>query len=332
VRVRDTPPRSTHALARRRELETSRGERQRLERHRFNRHEQRYVEGALRLVVNETRAGVADGSGRGVRRDMRVHAASVVVRGVVVVGVRVYERRHQAPKGTRMTSAAAARLRTKADCWRLDGKSQADAGRMTRVRFRPAATPYNARMTKLSRALLLVAATVVVVFAAGPTGLAQTAPAGQAVNPVGGQPGGPPIEPKPGGPLNPTDTTYKVDAIELFITPEQFVEYKFELKQGAMMVFNWKATAPIDVDFHTVPAGKPISASETFMRGKVGSGQGTYRAPYDGLHGWYWKNTTKEPVTIILNASGFFREARMFSGDPVGEPMEVRDPEPPMVF
>jgi hypothetical protein len=158
------------------------------------------------------------------------------------------------------------------------------------------------------------------------TGLAQTQ---QPLNPVGGQPGGPPIAPKPGGPLTPSATTYKVDAIELGIMPGQFVEYKFRLKTGARMVFNWKATARIDVDFHTVPDGKPISASETFMRGPASSGQGTYRAPYPGLHGWYWLNTSKEFVTIVLNASGFFTEARMFSGDPVGEPMEVKDPPKP---
>jgi hypothetical protein len=158
------------------------------------------------------------------------------------------------------------------------------------------------------------------------TGLAQTQ---QPLNPAGGQPGGPPIAPKPGGPLTPSATTYKVDAIELGIMPGQFVEYKFRLKTGAMMVFNWKATARIDVDFHTVPDGKPISASETFMRGPASSGQGTYRAPYPGLHGWYWLNTSKEFVTIVLNASGFFTEARMFSGDPVGELMEVKDPPKP---
>ena len=158
------------------------------------------------------------------------------------------------------------------------------------------------------------------------TGLAQIP---RPLNPVGGQPGGPPIAPKPGGPLAPSATTYKVDAIEFFLPPNQFVEYKFNLKTGATMVFNWKASGPVDVDFHTVPDGKPISASETFMRGKASSGQDTYRAPYPGLHGWYWNNTGKEPVKIVLNASGFFTEGMMFSGDPVGEPMEVKDPPPP---
>jgi hypothetical protein len=149
------------------------------------------------------------------------------------------------------------------------------------------------------------------------TGLAQTP---QPLNPVGGQPGGPPIAP---------NTTYKVDAIEFGLMPDQFVEYKFRLKTGEIMVFNWKASVPVDVDFHTVPDGKPISASETFMRGPASTGSGVYRAPYPGLHGWYWKNTSKESVTIVLNASGFFTEARMFSGDPVGEEMPVQDPPPP---
>ena len=76
------------------------------------------------------------------------------------------------------------------------------------------------------------------------TPLAQTQ---QPLNPVGGQPGGPPVKPKPGGPLTPSDTTYKIDAIEFFLTPDQFVEYKFRLKTGQQMIFNWKASAPIDV-------------------------------------------------------------------------------------
>jgi hypothetical protein len=176
------------------------------------------------------------------------------------------------------------------------------------------------------------ARTVAFIFAMSllaPAGFAQTPQAPQPMNPTGGQPGGPPVTPKPGDPLTPLEKTYKVDAIEFLLRPDQFVEYKFRLTTGEMMIFNWKSDFPIDVDFHTVPDGKPISASETYLRGSYGSGSGVYKAPYPGLHGWYWKNTGKEDVKIVLNASGFFTEARMFSGDPIGEPMEVKDPPPP---
>ena len=156
----------------------------------------------------------------------------------------------------------------------------------------------------------------------------QTSPS-PPVNPVGGQKDGPPVTPKPGGPLTPSATTYKVDAIEFFLTPDQFVEYKFRLNTGQRMIFNWKATGPVEVDFHTVPDGKPISASETYQRGQASSGSGDYRSPYPGLHGWYWHNTGKKDVKLVLNASGFWTEAWMFSGDPTGDPMPLQDPAPP---
>ena len=187
---------------------------------------------------------------------------------------------------------------------------------------------HNRRPTNTFTRISAAAALAWTIALAPATGVAQT-PTQQPLNPVGGQPGGPPVEPKPGDPLTPVDTTYKVDAIEFLLRPNQFVEYKFRLITGATMLFNWKADFPIDVDFHTVPDGKPISASETYLRGSKSQGQGFYRAPYPGLHGWYWKNTGKEDVKIVLHASGFFTEARMFSGDPVGEPMEVKDPPPP---
>jgi hypothetical protein len=149
------------------------------------------------------------------------------------------------------------------------------------------------------------------------------------VNPVGGQKDGPPVTPKPGGPLTPSKTTYKVDAIEFFLTPDQFVEYKFRLDTGQRMIFNWKADGPVEVDFHTVPDGNPIAGSETYQRGQMSSGSGDYRSPYPGLHGWYWHNTGKKEVKLTLYAAGFWTEAWMFSGDPVGDPMPLQDPKPP---
>ncbi len=157
----------------------------------------------------------------------------------------------------------------------------------------------------------------------------QVSAPGAPLNPVGGQRDGPPVTPKPGGPLTPSAKTFKVDAQEFFLTPDDFVEYKFRLNTGDRMIYNWKATGPVEVDFHTVPDGKPISASETYQRGQMSSGSGDYISPYPGLHGWYWHNTGKTEVRLVLNASGFWTEAWMFSGDPKGDPMPLQDPAPP---
>jgi hypothetical protein len=73
----------------------------------------------------------------------------------------------------------------------------------------------------------------------------------------------------------------------------------------------------------------PFVHSGSIRKGTASKDAGSLRAPFAGTHGWYWKNTGKENVKILLNASGFFTEARMFSGDPVGEQMEVKDPPPP---
>jgi hypothetical protein len=77
------------------------------------------------------------------------------------------------------------------------------------------------------------------------------------------------------------------------------------------MTYSWRATAPVDFDFHTEVAGRP-NASDTFERGEAVEGNGFYMAPYDGIHGWYWENLNDTDVIISLEAVGFFLEGRLF--------------------
>jgi hypothetical protein len=35
---------------------------------------------------------------------------------------------------------------------------------------------------------------------------------------------------------------------------------------------------------------------------------GSFVAPFAGSHGWYWRNTKKNPVTISLQISGFYEK------------------------
>jgi hypothetical protein len=104
------------------------------------------------------------------------------------------------------------------------------------------------------------------------------------------------------------------------------VEFKYQLARGQSFVYSWRAPAAIAFDFHTEPAGQPPGASETFERGDASEKQGTYTAPYDGLHGWYWENPYDADVTVTVHAAGFFSEGRLF---PPGTPPERITIAPP---
>jgi hypothetical protein len=143
-----------------------------------------------------------------------------------------------------------------------------------------------------------------------------------------------PMTARPGGPIVPRPTGapgHKVDAIEFLLTPGQTVEYKYRLDQGATMIYSWEADGPVRFDFHTVPDGKPISASERFEAAERQVVRGTYTAPYPGLHGWWWENTGKDFVNIKVQTAGFYTGAVMFSGSEQ-TPFEVQDPPPPPEF
>ena len=122
---------------------------------------------------------------------------------------------------------------------------------------------------------------------------------------------GPPITPPAGGPLFPRPSGFRVDSRQLVVPSLGSIEFKYELAKDAPLMYSWRATAPIDFDFHTEVAGRP-NASDTFERGEAAEGSGFYTAPYDGIHGWYWENLNDTDVTISLDAAGFLEEGFLF--------------------
>jgi hypothetical protein len=50
----------------------------------------------------------------------------------------------------------------------------------------------------------------------------------------------------------------------------------------------------------------------------VTEASGTMTAPFSGIHGWYWENTTDQAITVTLTSSGYYNIAH-----------EFRDGQPP---
>lgn len=133
------------------------------------------------------------------------------------------------------------------------------------------------------------------------------------------------ITPLEGGPVFPQFNEYRVDTREFTIPPHTGIEFKYELDKGATLIYSWKASAFVDFDFHTEPEGKPREASDSFEKGTAAQKRGAYTAPYDGIHGWWWENTTTEPVTLKLTTAGFYDEAMLFL--PKQPPRAIEIPE-----
>ena len=140
----------------------------------------------------------------------------------------------------------------------------------------------------------------------------------------------PPIVASASGPIRPQPADYKVDTRQFGLLPYGgYVEYKYQLEAGAAMLYTWKATGEVNFDFHTEPAGKPPSASDSFERGTASEGRGSYTAPYAGIHGWFWENAGETPVTVTVTTAGFYTAAKEFREDGTTVEHPVQDFVPP---
>lgn len=131
------------------------------------------------------------------------------------------------------------------------------------------------------------------------------------------------VTPGLAGPVFPRPYEWRVDEREFTVAPGTGLEFKYELDRGATMLYSWKATGFVDYDFHTEPEGKPSSESDSFDKGNASQRRGAYTAPYDGIHGWYWENTSTRDITVTLQTAGFYDEAVEFLPKTPPQPVEI---------
>jgi hypothetical protein len=108
------------------------------------------------------------------------------------------------------------------------------------------------------------------------------------------------------------------DTENFTIAPGQGMEYKYRLQKGQALLYTWKATAPVNFEFHAEPDGAPRGYAQTYeKRDATLEASGTLTAPFPGIHGWYWENKTASPVTVTLQTAGFYSLAHEFLADGV---------------
>lgn len=92
--------------------------------------------------------------------------------------------------------------------------------------------------------------------------------------------------------------------MSLTLSPDEGVEVKVAMKKGATVHYIWETdggranfdvhgdSKELKIDYHNYSKGSDVRREETL------------EAAFDGSHGWFWRNRTKEPLTIILKTDG----------------------------
>jgi hypothetical protein len=92
----------------------------------------------------------------------------------------------------------------------------------------------------------------------------------------------------------------------LTLRPGQGREIKLEMKAGARATYSWATDrGVVNYDTHADRSAPPAIKYHGYAKGQsVAADSGELVAAFDGMHGWFWRNRTKEPLTVTLRAAG----------------------------
>lgn len=168
--------------------------------------------------------------------------------------------------------------------------------------------------------VILVTAVLPAEYGIDPTGMGATlgldvlaSNAEAAVLPATATPADVPLD-AVGQPIKPVEATvvskregaYRQDTLSLTLPPGEGAEIKAAMMTGDGLVFHWKATSEVAVDMHGERTGAAKDEYTSYWIEKSQKeASGTFTAPFDGTHGWYWVNRGTEPVTVQVEVAGF---------------------------
>lgn len=106
----------------------------------------------------------------------------------------------------------------------------------------------------------------------------------------------------------PTEQTPQGDEATIVVPANRGVEYKFQMVKHAQMTYEWVTDGePLYFDFHGEPKGDTTGYFESYTITTAAEVKGSMTMPFDGIHGWYWKNTSNKTVTVTLKTKGDYK-------------------------
>jgi hypothetical protein len=123
--------------------------------------------------------------------------------------------------------------------------------------------------------------------------------------------GSPQSVPKPIEADNPPpEVQYSVreDTIEVIVPAKKGIEYKFKSLKYGRTKYEWTtAKGIVYIDFHGEVKQENSSKNvfyESYTLAYSNNMAGTLTAPFEGKHGWYFRNETNEDIIIAIRLNG----------------------------
>lgn len=98
----------------------------------------------------------------------------------------------------------------------------------------------------------------------------------------------------------------KTDEVSVTLKPGQAAEVKLDMSKGSKVAYRWVVRGgSVNFDTHGDPISPPTGFYHGYGKGRQATGdEGILEAAFDGKHGWYWRNRSKEAVIVTLSTKG----------------------------
>ena len=98
------------------------------------------------------------------------------------------------------------------------------------------------------------------------------------------------------------------DTIKVLIPAEGEIEYKLEAAKSASVHYAWTTDkGDLFFDFHGEPKGDTTGYFESYGKDTKAQSNGSVTTPFEGTHGWYWRNDNDFEVTVTLKVKGDYK-------------------------
>lgn len=113
------------------------------------------------------------------------------------------------------------------------------------------------------------------------------------------------------------DAPFKSETIVIELEDLGEMEHKFIMREGMSFVYSWTVKDAVGdgvyFDFHGHPRADevgeyPEGFEMAYSKSEGKAQSGAFRAPFGGLHGFYFMNLEEGPITIELSVSGYFED------------------------